>query len=387
MSNPDVGMILTPERFKQNYREVKVLGEGADGQVICYAHRADARQQIAVKVPVVGYVKARLNLVYEIKALVEIGSCDQIISLLGFDEYHLPHGPAIYYEYCDLGAAHHFRQRLVEAYGSVPEETVWKMFADLSQALDWLHNKSKNPYIHGDLKSDNVMVTSSPNQLDPRLPTFKLGDFSRAKQYTAQTRDQLEYNGGHEFGPPHLQRIKGGVTLGLDIWNLGSMIQWFALGQFPSADFDDFIAKNPHLMPKDWTRHAIDEIKRTLLPPAVRPLNLSQEAQERRFRFYPNQTVPPFSDKLNRWYLLCHEPDLRKRVSAKRLVKFLVPVAQREIRILSGKRKIDEVQSKLKHLRRGARVLRAGGTGSVGMEALSSHPPPVPARPARRLIR
>lgn len=53
-----------------------------------------------------------------------------------------------------------------------PEVTIWKILADISKAVDWLHNGLKVKYVHGDVKPDNFLVFRPRGvQQFPLLPT------------------------------------------------------------------------------------------------------------------------------------------------------------------------------------------------------------------------
>ncbi len=66
----------------------------------------------------------------------------------------------------------HSLRQLTEVAGDLPEETKHEALFQISRGLCFLHSKK---ITHGDLKSANVLVTGSGDEI-----FFKLGDFGSA---------------------------------------------------------------------------------------------------------------------------------------------------------------------------------------------------------------
>jgi serine/threonine protein kinase len=335
---------LTGAMVKKEYLKVRVLGNGADGVVTKWIHK-DSGHCIAIKTVISSerhsYSTAALST--EIIWANRI-QCEQIVSLLGFDEHWDP-PPAAFLEYCDLGDAYHYAKKIRKDYGILPEQTVWKFFADVVKGLDYLHS---NSLIHGDLKPENVMVCKPRgSQIGPHfMPDFKIGDLSRCVTYPPQHSD--EWGGTWEFAPPVEEREIRNMTPAVDIFALGASIQQLALDRYPVMSWEKFQAEYD----KKYGRYVKWGIQdraahmwREQIPVYYRPLNVHTvelcdkwDFPVEKFQVKPQRR--PFSDALNAWYTCCWTEDPSERSTAAELVKYFLPKAEEQLAIYGTKREV-----------------------------------------------
>ncbi|KAF2005343.1 kinase-like protein [Amniculicola lignicola CBS 123094] len=347
-------MLLTPEAFKQDFEALVDLGQGGDGKVSLFAHRRIEGRFVAVKFPLDS--SRRRSFKNEIENLRRIGAHDNIIELLGWDKYGIPYGPQLYLDYCDIGDLLDYRDKLISAYGYVPEDTVWKLFADMSKALDHMHHTLKVPMIHGDIKADNILVKTPSGfsgQTIPVVPVFKLADFSRSSLYSPGDKNvpDSRWFGSLQYQPPLEEHEK--QTPAVDIWGVGATIQGFVLSIFPLQSSEEFLEqharRNPSVFREGQNRpERQDSCWWRYRPVLHRPLNSHRQ---------PDIPPEPYSEPLEQWYALCLQPDARKRITASALVENVVPLAQRQMNIIQAQRVLKKHQEKLEQ-RKKERQLR-----------------------------
>ncbi|KAJ0245891.1 Serine/threonine-protein kinase GRIK2 [Hirschfeldia incana] len=132
--------------------------------------------------------------------------------------------------------------------GALGEKTARKYLRDIVAGLMYLHAHN---VIHGDIKPDNLLVTSSG--------TVKIGDFS-VSQVFKDDDDQLRRSPGTPvFTAPEccLESVSGVTYSGraADTWALGVTLYYMILGQYPFLadtlqDIYDKIVNNPLILPE-----------------------------------------------------------------------------------------------------------------------------------------
>nr|VDD20479.1 unnamed protein product [Brassica oleracea] len=129
--------------------------------------------------------------------------------------------------------------------GALGEKTARKYLRDIVTGLMYLHVHN---VIHGDIKPDNLMVTSSG--------TVKIGDFS-VSQVFKDDDDQLRRSPGTPvFTAPECCLVSGITYSGraADTWAVGVTLYYMILGQYPFLadtlqDTYDKIVNNPLILP------------------------------------------------------------------------------------------------------------------------------------------
>ncbi|KAF2873191.1 kinase-like domain-containing protein, partial [Massariosphaeria phaeospora] len=325
------------------------IGRGSDGCIVVWRHKKSADIHIVSKQPVDW--KARRYLEAELEITKAIGNHPNILQTFGSDEYWLPHGPAIFYEYCELGSAWDYQTELFTTYGEVPEETVWKLMADMSKALHWLQNALDKPYIHNDLKPENILAAKSRSHVwtlnaVPILPDFKICDFARVVDFAGKHGPDCVFNGTPEYAAPISER-RPRITPQADIWSLGATLQAFAYGFKPTMTTKTFIATRAKAHQSVPAKHSDFELNkwRDLVPVIYRPLNATAAEQRERWDIPRDERgadlsmEPPMSSALNDWYSMCMQLDQRSRATAADLARWFVPVAERQVRVLYARRR------------------------------------------------
>lgn len=77
-------------------------------------------------------------------------------------------------EYCEDGDLGALIKKLRKSGKSIDEPTIWKIFVQVVQALDFLHGQ-KNKVLHRDIKPGNIFLKEGGK--------IKLGDFGLSKQF------------------------------------------------------------------------------------------------------------------------------------------------------------------------------------------------------------
>ncbi|KAG2311095.1 hypothetical protein Bca52824_022652 [Brassica carinata] len=129
--------------------------------------------------------------------------------------------------------------------GALGEKTARKYLRDIVAGLMYLHAHN---VIHGDIKPDNLMVTSSG--------TVKIGDFS-VSQVFKDDDDQLRRSPGTPvFTAPECCLVSGVTYSGraADTWAVGVTLYYMILGQYPFLadtlqDTYDKIVNNSLILP------------------------------------------------------------------------------------------------------------------------------------------
>lgn len=378
-------MLLTNKDVKRDFLASKELGRGGDGQVNLYVHRRISDRAIAVKIPVQGSVRQRMDLRTEINNAKQMTS-NNVISLFGWSEHWVPYGPALFYEFCELGDLFEYPKVLRRKYGFIPEETLWKAFADVSKGLNHMHNELNFPLVHGDLKPDNILVARPIGCHDevPMLPTFKIADLARAAKYHPACAP-INWYGTYEFAPPK-EETSAGATPAADIWSLGATIQCAALGILPVQSHRDFKAayKLQWGIDLDAKGRLVDfecQAWRELIPVIHRPLNATPEAHKMFFDWPDNMIHDPatYSTSLNRWYTMCFV-ERQRRITADDLVKWLLPVAEHQIKVLQAKRRMDEARKAVRTAQKAKKSSEK--QSNISQRHLGRRPAPRPSEAA-----
>ena len=240
-----------PRRLKQrhepnkgiaSYREIKVLGEGGQGECHLVERRSDGRKFVR-KIshtfmekpsgkPVEAYILQDVLSQHErsIKLIEYTIAQDSLIAIYEF----YPGGDLV--SYLPNG-----RERPSERF-------VWWIFVQLADVLAYLHegfdhkNPSRaprdwQPVIHCDIKPDNIFLRE--HRRDSAYPNVVLGDFGYATlkpgKYTSGTK---------AYHSPEIKET--GNTTCSDVWALGATIHELVHGYAPEGRF-------PYPLPKSFS--------------------------------------------------------------------------------------------------------------------------------------
>lgn len=229
-----------PNRGIASYRELKVLGEGGQGECHLVERRSDGRKfvrkishsftQKSSGKPVEAYILQDVLCQHErsIKLIEYTIAQDKLVAIYEFYAggdlvSYLPNG----------------RERPSERF-------VWWIFVQLADILAYLHegfdhkNPSRalrdwQPVIHCDIKPDNVFLCE--RRRDCAYPNVVLGDFGYA------TLKPGKYTSG--TGAYHSPEIEEtGNTTCSDVWALGATIHELVHGYAPEGRYPDPLPKS-----------------------------------------------------------------------------------------------------------------------------------------------
>jgi serine/threonine protein kinase len=351
---PTLTEMKTYASFSKLFVKVAELGKGGDGVVHSYRHPPTGTV-VAVKYPhnrnSAGCILA------EIKHFKLIGKHEHIVRMLTFSSSFGPSaGPAVFMELCDLGDLITYYQKWCKEKkdrglsARIPEVTIWKLLRDMSLALNHLHNNLG--MVHGDIKTDNILVVTPKGYTAPGLPEepiFKLADVARLTPYpTPPTQKDSPWRGTYEYAPPFAEQ-SGPVKPSADMWSLGAVIQEIVLDIYPVQSHVAFI--------EDRRRQGLDlpgsneELHksshwRSLIPVVHRPINAPKEEYITKYDV-PNGAMAadyqPYSSLLNAVYSTLLEKNTLRRATSAFLVK-TVPIIEKQLR---GQRILNQTEKKL----------------------------------------
>lgn len=335
--------LVDPSDFDRFFTFDRSLGEGSDGQVSAVLHRSSKRL-IAVKIPHPDRVSTSIIIEKEAKTLKTLSNFGKHMNINHIIAYQSKHGvnlcPAIFLDYAEFGSLWNYRKLWCDQEAQnkapidIPESTVWKLFKDITVALDFLHNECG--LIHRDVKTENILVARSATDYGsvvPKIPVFKLAEFSSAVAYLSLDfgGQMHERAGSQDFAPPLTEREANVPARPAgDMWSFGATLQDFALGANLRQSWKVFVeqlkkTQESHLDLDDdnkiWNNHDRE------LGAAYRPLNLQGSKLVKAYD--PDTTLAkdyqPFSDVLNKWYTKLWVIDPQSRATSATLMKELIP--------------------------------------------------------------
>ncbi|KAF2851016.1 kinase-like protein [Plenodomus tracheiphilus IPT5] len=338
----------THERRKKNlFVIVRQLGEGGDGVVEQWSH-LPTNTQIAVKKPHNNH-GSRQAVLHEIGNLNMLGAHDHIVHMIAFETALL--SPVLCLQLCEFGNLLDYRanwcdQEEAERRPDWPSDiTIWKLYKDMSLALDFIHNKQQVSYVHNDLKPENILVSApahwEPESGIPKEPIFKITDFARLMAYPpAPSGHYNRYCGTSEYAPPLIER-NFPIHPAVDIWGLGATIQTFKTGrsstQSRQAYVRDMVAQgkpHPALFDDEAWHNADVRWQRSVV---YRPLNVSAATLESEYDLIGTKdNYTPSSNTLERAYRVLWHSEASERINSAALVKHVVPRIDRTITILES---------------------------------------------------
>ncbi|KAF2499576.1 kinase-like protein [Lophium mytilinum] len=280
-----------------------------------------------------------------------------IVQILGHKQNYPEYGDqTLFLEYCSHGDLVDYKSYVHRrnAIVYVPEELIWHVYIQLSEALDFLHYGPPNtergdwrPIVHFDIKGSNILVAPGPTDMTPQI---KLADFSRSGTPDHTHPSGMTIVGTEDYLPPEQPHInhKG------DVWAVGCVIHWLALNAPPYNHREHQIIFQRYRKASSETQNA--EMKLKLredyrrecegIPRVMHPIDLSIEEwlatkskdQEQRVRWHSDSAkkhIPrwsyAYSSVLNAWMMKALQTLPQDRATARRLVSGMIPVGKRAI--------------------------------------------------------
>ena len=167
-------------RKPEKYEVIKEIGNDGEGPCTLMRRNCDGHLRVtkSVRSPIIFQDKP-----VEAKVLLDIVSSrhKNIIHLLDYE--YLPEISLVQYhfEYCSGGDLFNLCERYYEHDACFPEAFIWKVFLQLTEALEFLHrpfSQDRLGIVHRDVKSANVFLR--PSQDGSAYPDAVLADFGFA---------------------------------------------------------------------------------------------------------------------------------------------------------------------------------------------------------------
>ncbi|OCL04713.1 kinase-like protein, partial [Glonium stellatum] len=210
----------------------------------------------------------------DITFLSETASCERIIKLLGYQpQWPNQFRDGVILEYCGEGDLFKYFERRWTNHIMVTEDTMWRVFTQLMEALAYLHqghgsgrNKDEwKPIVHRDIKPENIMLVSSDNTPGSVL-NLKLADFGVSAFYDPNNCSFVN-KGTPTYQPP--EQVNGKATPAGDVWAVGAIIHFMGHGVRPHVNTVDFAREwrkaNPGVTPLGSDRKSYWEQRATRL--------------------------------------------------------------------------------------------------------------------------
>lgn len=224
------GLLVPNHQLKLRYRVVQQVGQGGFGAVYKAEDTQFGNRVVAIK----EMSQSGLN-TQEIAEATEAFKHEALL-LAGLSHPNLPH---IYEQFYDVGRwylvmdfidGETLEARLLNKGGKLPVGEVLEVGIQLSQVLNYLHNRTP-PIIFRDLKPANVMMTSTGQ--------VYLIDFGIARLFKpGQAKDTTAF-GSAGYAPPE-QYGKTQTTPRADIYSLGATMHQLITGIDPTDKPFDF---------------------------------------------------------------------------------------------------------------------------------------------------
>jgi len=239
---------------RNQYRTHHLLGSGGYGSVWLVERLVDGRQFVSKKIPVREITEVD-EYSLEAKELIKLRH-RHIVSYED-DFVHVEYGAleprtfqVIIMEYCPEGD---LKEKIEVDFNSFTEQWVRTIFAQLLQAVQYLHSKS---VIHRDLKSQNVFLAEDGH--------VRLGDFGLCRRTPGQVLGQatMSHAGTDCYMAPEcLASSKYGKPA--DMWSLGCVLLELCSGVF-MWELDGILGA---MVMQD--SHAVHKLVKANLVPAV----------------------------------------------------------------------------------------------------------------------
>lgn len=291
----------------QKYTLVKDVGSGGEGECSLVKQKKDGQLRVIKTVKNVQKIAGKP---IEVTMLNDVfpDRHDNIIRLHNYETFWFGVGARYYFEYCDGGDLYDLVSRYHQRDVFIPELFIWKAFAQLASALEFLHrgydrhceDPNRPGMCHRDIKPENVFLRLPDS--GKGYPDLVLADFGCATfEFATYDRKGTFAWQGNEL--PR-QSPKG------DVYSLGAIIHYMIhlelhLGPLPIGLRD--------------TRHNREM------------WDVTPEARQ------PKTTIPePYTKPLCEFMLIAMNPDHSTRITSARLSQELRRFADRVLPKFDG---------------------------------------------------
>jgi serine/threonine protein kinase len=302
------------------------LARGGQARIVRVTYRGDNHEYIfkvyneratgQLESELLAAIKGHPNLVYQERFL---------------DNFPEPGLCSLLLRHCDQGDLLHYLDQNIKAQTAISEMFIWKVFAQLVDALAYLHygvgtdgfdenEPYANPHriVHRDIKPENIFLFSKSGianrhtangGIDP-LPSLKLGDFGLSRPLPDREASFHGWRGGTPAWQPPEQIVKPFISgPAQDIWAVGAIIHAMALGGAPI----DTTQGDPKLLEK-----GASEYDQTC-PRKVQDISKRPEERENQWKELTSCTKPwgrQYSRRLNFYMAQCLTTDPALRPTA-----------------------------------------------------------------------
>ncbi|KAF2631665.1 kinase-like protein [Macroventuria anomochaeta] len=297
------------EDFPRNYRFIKNLGKGGEGQVQEFAQKRTGTL-VAVKV----IKRRRGGRPREVGFLSKLPENDYIIRYLGyFDGWPDWDYYTIVLEHCPGGDLYQFYKKCTASNDQAvfSEAFMWTVFSQVAKALAFIHEGvgCRNPrdaekwrsLIHCDIRLENILIKSLGTNSTYSSIVIKLADFGLAGYYDPRATGP-NHLGTPAYWAPELDWERLLYTPANDVWAIGAVMHHLAHGFLPIEDpwttikrWEKWNAGQPY--PSNWPIKNEESWWCAYAKREVVPINLEPGSHTEDWR--RKRPTPKYSNALN----------------------------------------------------------------------------------------
>jgi len=205
-------MVAAEEKAQDRYTVLEEIGQGSFGSV-CKIQRTDGKIFVWKEISY-GRMSERekhqlvseVNILRDLRHPNIVRFYDRIIDKQKARIY-------IVMEFCEYGDLANVIKQNKRRGELIPEDTAWKVFSQVVEALEWCHTRPEGVILHRDIKPGNILLDANSQ--------VKLGDFGLARVLKGNDLARTHVGTPYYMSP---EQVQGNwYNEKSDIWSLGCL--------------------------------------------------------------------------------------------------------------------------------------------------------------------